>query len=105
MAVQTALWKQVTVLDKFETKKGSRAVKVGWMSRESCGDHIFYGDEIANAVSVGDVVDITANMTEDGFARNVQVQGGSLQSTHTAPLGNNEGAASSSRPRRSRAAA
>lgn len=104
MAVQKAIWENCQVLDKWTSKKGTSCCKIGWMNRDGAGDHTFYGEEF-DKLNVGDQVTIRATMTEDGFARNPEIQ-----VLSTTGLGDTSSPApsarsASGRPKRSSAAA
>ena len=66
------VWPEVRVLDKWENKKGTKCVKIGWLNDSGAGDQMFYGDDIYGRVNKGTTVTIRANKDGD-FFRNYEV--------------------------------
>lgn len=80
-----AVFTDVQVMDKFTTKKGGTAVKIGWMTKTTVGQQMFFGDEVGNLVQVGEKYTIKANIDGE-FYRNyfVEPAGESAASPKTA---------------------
>jgi len=83
--IQTCLWKQVRVYEKATSTKTvgnevkvTKRVRVGWADENGAGEHMFFGDEMYNAVEKGDVIDVTGRQTDRGFVEVISVTGGSI---------------------------
>ena len=100
---QSVIWEDVQVIDKWTNKKGTKCVKIGWLSKKhGAGEHVFFGDTLFDRVAEGDVVTVRGKVRGD-FVDVDDVQGGSFGAS-----GATDGAAgdpATSTRRRTRAAA
>jgi len=61
-------FEEVEVLDQWKSKKGTDCTKIGWNSKESSGQQVFYGEDDLKDLAEGTVVTIKASQRDDFYS-------------------------------------